>query len=92
MLTNFARDLENGKRIETKEQKGGTVNGDELGKWQNNCEGRKDFYIYQKHACMQAIKNEDCNFFIYLNLAVQRPMTSPWQTSSALNSEPSRVR
>lgn len=32
-----------------------------------------------------------CNL-LYLNLAVQRPMTSPWQTSSALNSEPSRVR
>lgn len=29
---------------------------------------------------------------IYLNLAVQRPMTSPWQTNSALNSEPSSVR
>jgi hypothetical protein len=28
----------------------------------------------------------------YLNLAVQRPMTSPWQTSSALNSDPSSVR
>lgn len=28
----------------------------------------------------------------YLNLAEQRPMTSPWQTSSALNSEPSSVR
>lgn len=29
---------------------------------------------------------------IYLNLARQRPMTSPWHTSSALNSEPSSVR
>ena len=28
----------------------------------------------------------------YLNLAVQRPITSPWQTSSALNSLPSSVR
>lgn len=28
----------------------------------------------------------------YLNLALQRPITSPWQTSSALNSEPSSVR
>jgi hypothetical protein len=31
-------------------------------------------------------------FRLYLNLAVQRPMTSPWHTSSALNSEPSSVR
>lgn len=31
-------------------------------------------------------------FFNHLNLDVQRPMTSPWQTSSALNSDPSRVR
>lgn len=29
---------------------------------------------------------------VYLNLALHRPMTSPWQTSSALNSDPSRVR
>jgi hypothetical protein len=29
---------------------------------------------------------------LYLNLAEQRPMTSPWHTSSALNSDPSRVR
>lgn len=30
--------------------------------------------------------------FLYLNLAEQRPMTSPWHTSSALNSDPSSVR
>jgi hypothetical protein len=29
---------------------------------------------------------------LYLNLDVQRPMTSPWHTSSALNSDPSSVR
>lgn len=29
---------------------------------------------------------------LYLNRAVHRPMTSPWQTSSALNSLPSRAR
>ncbi len=29
---------------------------------------------------------------LYLNRALQRPMTSPWQTSSALNSDPSSVR
>lgn len=28
----------------------------------------------------------------YRNLALHRPITSPWQTSSALNSEPSSVR
>lgn len=31
-------------------------------------------------------------FVLYLKRARQRPITSPWQTSSALNSEPSRVR
>ena len=30
--------------------------------------------------------------FHYLNLEVQRPITSPWQTNSALNSDPSSVR
>lgn len=29
---------------------------------------------------------------IYRKRARQRPITSPWQTSSALNSEPSKVR
>lgn len=29
---------------------------------------------------------------LYLNLDVQRPITSPWHTSSALNSDPSSVR
>lgn len=29
---------------------------------------------------------------IYLNLDVQRPITSPWHTNSALNSDPSSVR
>lgn len=28
----------------------------------------------------------------YLNLDVQRPITSPWHTSSALNSDPSSVK
>lgn len=32
------------------------------------------------------------SFGFYLNRALHRPITSPWHTSSALNSEPSRVR
>lgn len=50
------------------------------------------FRLFSRHISGNCHQVSPCYETFYLNLALQRPMTSPWQTSSALNSEPSSVR
>lgn len=84
-----------------KEEKGQCQTIISLGKKNKNGELGSVSFLHHHDSARSLVETRLASFLAfvcheytkdYLNLARQRPITSPWQTSSALNSEPSSVR